>query len=234
MASRTSSSIRENPSSWLGRLIAGEIWLRASAAKGPRPEPQDPAGFGCQTHGANILSRLWFHYREIQAMRDSKTFLSAVALVAALVVSALPAAAQTGRIGGQVKDAQSGQPLKGATITAENPQASPSSFTATTDDKGRYSIIGLKTGTWKVTAVAPGLPALVRPGAGPQPRRADASGRLRARRRRVRPHRRARRREHQGAAGRIAEGRSTWRTRASTTRRLPRMKRSWRRRPRSR
>jgi len=90
-------------------------------------------------------------------MRDSKTFLSAVALVAALVVSALPAAAQTGRIGGQVKDAQNGQPLKGATITAENPQASPSSFTATTDDKGRYSIIGLKTGTWKVTAVAPGF-----------------------------------------------------------------------------
>ena len=90
-------------------------------------------------------------------MRDSKTFLSAVALVAALVVSALPAAAQTGRIGGQVKDAQSGQPLKGATITAENPAASPSSFTATTDDKGRYSIIGLKTGTWKVTASAPGF-----------------------------------------------------------------------------
>jgi protocatechuate 3,4-dioxygenase beta subunit len=88
-------------------------------------------------------------------MRDSKRFLSAAALVAALVVSALPATAQTGRVGGQVKDAQSGQPLKGATVTAENPQASPSSFTATTDDKGRYSIIGLKTGTWKVTASAP-------------------------------------------------------------------------------
>jgi Tfp pilus assembly protein PilF len=120
-------------------------------------------------------------------MRDSKTFLSAVALVAALVVSAVPAAAQTGRIGGQVKDAQSGQPLKGATITAENPQASPSSFTATTDDKGRYSIIGLKTGTWKVTAVAPGFQALVGPGAGAQPRRPDASGRLRAGRRRLGP-----------------------------------------------
>lgn len=89
-------------------------------------------------------------------MRESKTFLSAVALVAALVVPALPAAAQTGRIGGQVKDT-SGQPLKGATITAENPGASPSSFTATTDDRGRYSIIGLKTGTWKVTASAPGF-----------------------------------------------------------------------------
>jgi Flp pilus assembly protein TadD len=92
-------------------------------------------------------------------MRDSKNILSAVALVAALVVSALPAAAQTGRIGGVVKDASNNTPLKGATVTAENPQASPSSFTATTDDKGRYSIIGLKTGTWKITAVAPGFQA---------------------------------------------------------------------------
>ena len=76
--------------------------------------------------------------------------------MAALVLSALPAAAQTGRIGGTIKDPQN-QPIKGATVTAENPQASPSSFTATTDDKGRYSIIGLKTGTWKITAVAPGF-----------------------------------------------------------------------------
>ena len=89
-------------------------------------------------------------------MRDLKTFLSAVALGAALVVSAVPASAQTGRIGGQVKDTQ-GQPIKGATITAENPAASPSSFTASTDDKGRYSIIGLKTGPWKITASAPGF-----------------------------------------------------------------------------
>ena len=42
-------------------------------------------------------------------------------------------------------------------MTAENPNASPSSFTATTDDKGRYSIIGLKSGGWKITAVAPGF-----------------------------------------------------------------------------
>ena len=74
-------------------------------------------------------------------MRDSMKILSATALVAALVLSALPAAAQTGRIGGTVKDATNQAPLKGATITAENPGASPSSFTATTDDKGRYSII---------------------------------------------------------------------------------------------
>jgi tetratricopeptide (TPR) repeat protein len=89
-------------------------------------------------------------------MRDSmKCFTAAVLAVA---ISDLPAAAQTGRIGGQIKDTQ-GQPIKGATVTAENPQASPSSFTATSDDRGRYSIIGLKTGTWKITASAPGFQA---------------------------------------------------------------------------
>jgi tetratricopeptide (TPR) repeat protein len=99
-----------------------------------------------------------FHHREMQAMRDSKNWLTAIVLVAAFVVSALPAAAQTGRIGGTIKDGQ-GQPIKGATVTAENPSASPSSFTATTDDKGRYSIIGLKSGGWKITASAPGFQA---------------------------------------------------------------------------
>jgi TolA-binding protein len=79
-------------------------------------------------------------------------------VLAALLVAALSTsvAAQTGRVGGVVKD-EGGQPVKGATITAENPSASPSSFTATTDDKGRFSIIGLKTGQWTFTAQAPGF-----------------------------------------------------------------------------
>jgi tetratricopeptide (TPR) repeat protein len=79
------------------------------------------------------------------------------AALAALIVAAVcgTAIAQTGRVGGTVKD-ETGQPLKGATITAENPNASPSSFTATTDDKGRFSIIGLRTGQWTFTAQAPG------------------------------------------------------------------------------
>ncbi len=80
-----------------------------------------------------------------------------VALAAVLVTAgAGMAAAQTGRVGGQVKD-ESGKAVKGATITAENPNASPSSFTATTDDKGRFSIIGLRSGSWTFTATAPGF-----------------------------------------------------------------------------
>src|SRR3954465_4979846 len=79
-------------------------------------------------------------------------------VLAALLVAMLggSAAAQTGRVGGVVKD-EGGQPVKGATITAENPNASPSSFTAPTDDKGRFSIIGLRTGAWTFTAQAPGF-----------------------------------------------------------------------------
>ena len=89
-------------------------------------------------------------------MRDARKLLTALAFGAALIVSPMPAAAQTGRIGGTIKDGN-GQPIKGATVVAENPNASPSSFTATTDDKGRFSIIGLRSGNWKITASAPGF-----------------------------------------------------------------------------
>ncbi len=88
-------------------------------------------------------------------MRSRIKGLTAV-WVLALMAGALPAAAQTGRIGGLVKD-DKGQPLKGATVVAENPGSSPSSFTATTDDRGRFSIIGLRSGNWKITASAPGF-----------------------------------------------------------------------------
>jgi tetratricopeptide (TPR) repeat protein len=77
----------------------------------------------------------------------------AVLFVAAFAVDA---AAQIGRIGGTVKD-DTGQPIKGATVIAENPTAAPTSLTATTDDKGRFSIIGLKAGTWDFKAQAPGF-----------------------------------------------------------------------------
>src|ERR1700704_5619028 len=82
--------------------------------------------------------------------------LSGVVLAALFLLAlAGTAAAQTGRVAGVVKD-EAGNPIKGATVTAENPAASPSSFTATTDDKGRFSIIGLKSGQWSFSAQAPG------------------------------------------------------------------------------
>jgi tetratricopeptide (TPR) repeat protein len=83
-----------------------------------------------------------------------KRLVTSAALLVAIAMSALPAAAQTGRIGGTIKD-DKGQPIQGATVVAENPQASPPSFTATTDSRGRWSIIGLRSGNWKITASAP-------------------------------------------------------------------------------
>ena len=82
----------------------------------------------------------------------SRAVLTALSIVAFAGV----AVAQIGRVGGTVKD-EAGQPVNRATVTAENPTASPSSLTATTDDKGRFSIIGLKTGQWTFTVQAPGF-----------------------------------------------------------------------------
>jgi tetratricopeptide (TPR) repeat protein len=76
----------------------------------------------------------------------------------ALVLTAIAgtAAAQGSRVVGIVKD-ESGQPIKGATLSLENPDAIPRNFTATSDDRGRFAIIGLKSGEWSIVAQAPGF-----------------------------------------------------------------------------
>jgi tetratricopeptide (TPR) repeat protein len=81
---------------------------------------------------------------------------------AALIVAmmAASAVAQTGRVIGIVKD-ETGQPIKGATLSLENPDASPRNFTATSDDHGRFAVIGLKAGEWSMVAQAPGFVAEV-------------------------------------------------------------------------
>jgi len=79
-----------------------------------------------------------------------------ILLAATLVaVCAGSAHAQIGRVNGVVKD-ESGQPLKGVTITADNSDIGQS-FTATTDDKGRFGIIGLRAGQWRFIAQSPGF-----------------------------------------------------------------------------
>jgi Flp pilus assembly protein TadD len=82
----------------------------------------------------------------------------------ALLVSAWAGAAlaQTGRVGGVVKD-EAGDPIKGATIRADNSAAAPNNFTAVSDDKGRFAMIGLRGGTWTFTIEATGyLPFAMR------------------------------------------------------------------------
>lgn len=75
---------------------------------------------------------------------------------AACLAAVDPAMAQTSRVVGRVRDAETGRPIRGATIVAENPEAAPPSYTAASDEKGNFAIIGLKTGRWTFTASAPG------------------------------------------------------------------------------
>jgi Tfp pilus assembly protein PilF len=65
------------------------------------------------------------------------------------------AAAQSGRVAGTVKD-DKGDPVKGATVRADFVDATLSGFTATTDEKGRWAMVGLRFGEWAFTAGAPG------------------------------------------------------------------------------
>jgi tetratricopeptide (TPR) repeat protein len=71
-----------------------------------------------------------------------------------MAAAAGSAFAQPGRVGGLIKD-DSGAPIKGATIVAENPNIGQT-LTATTDDKGRFTMIGLSSGQWRFIAQAPG------------------------------------------------------------------------------
>lgn len=73
-----------------------------------------------------------------------------------LVAPDTAALAQTGRVNGTVRD-DAGKPLRGATVIARNPDATPSSYTATTDDRGRWVVLGLRTGVWTFTVYAAGF-----------------------------------------------------------------------------
>ncbi len=73
-----------------------------------------------------------------------------------LVLSSVPAVAQTGRVTGTVRDSN-GQPVRGATVTARNEAAPSASVTAVTDDRGRFSLSGLEPGAWTFAATAPGF-----------------------------------------------------------------------------
>lgn len=75
-------------------------------------------------------------------------------LVAAVLLFATNALAQA-RVAGTVRN-QDGQPLKGATISGNNPGAAPSTRTATSDAKGRFSFLALGRGEWTFTVDMPG------------------------------------------------------------------------------
>ena len=84
-------------------------------------------------------------------------FALVAACWAVLAVASVSAAQPlVGRLAGSVKTI-AGQPVRAATIRAVNPSAIPSEFTATSDQKGEWAILGLRGGLWEVTASAPGF-----------------------------------------------------------------------------
>jgi tetratricopeptide (TPR) repeat protein len=85
-------------------------------------------------------------------MRPIATALS-VLVCLSLCTSVL---AQSARATGTVRDT-GGKPLKGATIRAVNKDAYPPEITSSSDDKGRWAMIGLRTGTWTFIVEAPGF-----------------------------------------------------------------------------
>ena len=79
-------------------------------------------------------------------------------LLAGLLLMAFAgsATAQNGRVEGTVKD-EAGQPIRGATVTAECLDVNIANVTAISDDKGRFSMVGLRFGEWMFWALAPGF-----------------------------------------------------------------------------
>src|SRR5687768_4775339 len=78
----------------------------------------------------------------------------ALMIVVALSIAA-SASAQTARAMGTVRDID-GKPIKGATIRATNSEAYPPQVVSTSDDRGRWAMIGLRIGTYSFVVEAPG------------------------------------------------------------------------------
>jgi len=77
-------------------------------------------------------------------------------LILAILTLALAAAASAqtaGRIIGTIKDPD-GKGIKGATVRATN-EAVNARITSTTDDKGRFAMIGVRSGRWLIVTEAP-------------------------------------------------------------------------------
>lgn len=80
----------------------------------------------------------------------------ALAVFFTLCVVVSPSMAQTGIMTGIVYDDR-GEPLRGATMRAENPTAYPRTLTTTSDQRGRISLVGLRSGQWHFTVEYPGF-----------------------------------------------------------------------------
>src|SRR4051812_22649796 len=92
-------------------------------------------------------------------------FTAALLLALAFVYpnSADAQAVGTGTISGTVKDS-SGATLPGVTVEASSPALIEGRRVVVTDDKGRYSIVNLRPGTYAVTFTMDGFSTVKRAG----------------------------------------------------------------------
>ena len=82
--------------------------------------------------------------------------LGVVTVALVWLVLARSGDAQSGRVTGVVIDERN-EPIRGATVVASNPEAAPARFTAVTDAKGRFAMLGLRRGLWMFTVSAQGF-----------------------------------------------------------------------------
>jgi carboxypeptidase family protein len=81
-------------------------------------------------------------------------------LTALLVLAGIiHAEAQVIRVAGTVKG-DDGRPVRGAAVTAENPDQTPPRLTTTSNDKGEFGFIGIRRGLWTMHVEAPGFERL--------------------------------------------------------------------------
>jgi tetratricopeptide (TPR) repeat protein len=86
----------------------------------------------------------------------SLRFVCVLCVLAGLASPPAPVEAQTGRVAGTIKDDR-GEPVRGAVVVADNPFGAPSTASGLSDDKGRFSILGLRGGVWTLSIRAPGF-----------------------------------------------------------------------------
>jgi tetratricopeptide (TPR) repeat protein len=85
-----------------------------------------------------------------------KHFISFLVIMLAAGVLASTALAQGGVFSGTVVD-DDDNPFEGAAVVMELEGASPPRIEATTDSNGRFSMLGLNTGSWEMTVSAEGF-----------------------------------------------------------------------------
>ena len=88
-------------------------------------------------------------------MRKHIVSLLVVILAAGIFVPSV--LAQGGMLAGTVLNKETGEPIPGATITLENPEANPPRFEEPTNDIGAFTLLGLESGQWTLTAEAEGF-----------------------------------------------------------------------------